>query len=199
MENPLRSQAWHFASQQQSEFYSRGQAIRLDGCTRDFRNLQGELTLKSFRIRTSGPDAVDSWQCLCNHSLPHRPLEGGNNLSHSAKYTPQVCSFLARHIMKRPTNLVSSFGEMVFQDKSRTRSFLSDPTPMCLPCSDHDDELMLPAQGSVYDPPGDEEEDETLRNRMISTAIWAIHPTSCYSKFYEKPKHRQRRLQWQAT
>ena len=65
----------------------------------------------------------------------------------------------------------NGFGQFLlgygFQDKSRTQSFLSDPTPLCLPCSDHDDELMLPAQVSVYDPPGDEEEDETLRNQMI--------------------------------
>ena len=61
------------------------------------------------------------------------------------------------------SQLILGYG---FQDKSRTQSFLSDPTPLCLPCSDHDDEPMLPAQGSDYDPPGDEEEDETLRNLM---------------------------------
>ena len=68
--------------------------------------------------------------------------------------------------MRQPTNLVNSFWDTVFSDGSRTQSFLADPTPTCLLCNDQDDEVAFPTQHTIYHPPEDEEEEETLRQLM---------------------------------
>ena len=133
----------------------------------DFKDLQRNSVLNSSRIRISDPDEATLWQCLRSHSKPHKLLEGGCSVAHSAKYTPQMCPLLARHAMKQPVSLVNPFGGVVFQDKPRTQSLIADPAPLCMLCGEQDDELVRPTQSTGYDPPDDEEEDQTFRNLMV--------------------------------
>ena len=141
LENPLRSKAWHFQSADQQRFFERTQEVRIDGCMHDFRGLSGNLVLKPFRIRTSDPDAAATWHCVCNHRQPHKVLEGGVNVSNSAKYTSQMCVVIAKHILKRQLNLANACRDVVFSDKSRTQPCPADPVIACSPCKDEDDEL----------------------------------------------------------
>ena len=168
IENPLRSKAWQPKSPKQQQLIECTQDIRTDGCMHDFRDLSGEVSLMSFRTRTSDPDAATSWYCLCGHNQGHKVLEGRDNVAHSAKYTNVFCAVIAKHIMKRQTNLVNAFWDTVYSYQARTKVFLADP--VCFPCGDQGDDeptscthTAFPSQSTVYNPPEDEEEDTTIK------------------------------------
>ena len=109
----------------------RTHATRVDGCMHGFKDEQGNTILKSLRIQTSDPVAADSWRMHCNHNYRHKNLEGGRNCERSARYTPQLCSAIARHLLGRPANLVSHFLDSAISP--RTQLFLADPDPVSVP------------------------------------------------------------------
>ena len=105
VESPLRTHAGRMRLPEYDNVDSQPHLTRRDGRVYEFRDGNGNLIRKSVRIQATAPGAACPWACVCNHGFRGVVFEGITNVPTSARYPPQLCAVLAKHILARPHNL----------------------------------------------------------------------------------------------
>ena len=163
IEHPLRSRAWKLQSEAQRHFFTTTRPTRIDGCMHDCRDSSGNLALCPIQVYTSDSELATSLQTLCNHGRPHSANTHGEN-----RYSKQLGNHIAKSVLKEPTQIVNKFWKTVFQNQSNIATYLMEPSTVCSNCEEIDEsEDLLGYPSTVYNPPEDEEESETMRNLII--------------------------------